>query len=249
MPIAIMAAMPEEIDALKPFMLKPRKVMRAGREYLHGELFGRDVVIVFSRWGKVASASTATELILSYQVSSITLIGIAGSVSSLNIGDIVVATDCVQHDLDSRPFFPVTHVPMLGISRLPTEPRLRATLVAACESCAGLCEQWLNADLRDKAQIARPRVVLGRMATGDQVISSQEQRAQVLQRVPDALTVDMESAAVAQVAFEHQVPFGCVRIISDGADDLIAHSVAPFLGGLASAYTIAIVRRWLTSNS
>ncbi len=249
MPIAIMAAMPEEIDALKPFMRAARLTKRAGREFFHGDLFGREAIIVFSRWGKVASASTATELIHSFSVTSIVLIGIAGSVSDLGAGDMVVATDCVQHDLDPRPFFPVTQVPMLGISALPTDDLLRGSLMAACQSAAAESREWLEDLLRSSAGITRPGVKAGRMATGDQVVSTEAQRAQVLERAPGSLCVDMESAAVAQVAYEHSVPFGCVRVISDGADERIAHTVAPFLGGLASAYTVAIVRKWLTSNS
>lgn len=244
-----MAAMPEEIDALKPFMKSAGLLRRAGREYFHGELFGKEAVAVFSRWGKVASASTATELINSFNVSSILLIGIAGSVSHLCIGDIVIATDCVQHDLDPRPFYPVTQVPMLGISALPTDAALRGSVASACEGAARESEQWLDASLRKSTGISCPRVWEGRMATGDQVVSSTLQRAQVMENAPGSLCVDMESAAVAQVAFEHGVAFGCVRVISDGADERIAHTVAPFLGGLASAYTVAIVRRWLTSNS
>ncbi len=243
-----MAAMPEEIDALKPFIRSARLLRRAGREYFHGELFGQETVTVFSRWGKVASASTATELINSFSVSSIMLIGIAGSVSHLNIGDIVVATDCVQHDLDPRPFFPVTQVPMLGICALPTDDAMRHSLAAVCESAARESNQWLDETLRHTTGITRPSVWQGRMATGDQVVSSEGQRLRVVENAPGSLCVDMESAAVAQVAFEHAIPFGCVRVISDGADERIAHTVAPFLGGLASAYTVAIVRRWLTSN-
>lgn len=249
MPIAIMGAMPEEIDALKPFIQSARLTKRAGREFFHGDLFGKEAVIVFSRWGKVASASTATELINTFGVSSIVLIGIAGNVSNLSIGDMVVATDCVQHDLDSRPFFPVTQVPMLGISALPTDDAMRNSLSKACEIAARESDHWLDAGLRQATGIARPHVRQGRMATGDQVVISESQRVQILERVPGVLCVDMESAAVAQVAYEHGVQFGCVRVISDGADDRVAHTVGPFLGGLASAYTIAIVRRWLTSNS
>ena len=248
MPIAIMAAMPEEIDALKPFIQSARLTKRAGREFFHGDLFGMETVIVFSRWGKVASASTATELINSFNVSSIVLIGIAGSVSELRIGDMVVATDCVQHDLDPRPFFPVTQIPMLGISSLPTDGLLRDSLFQACQNASLESNEWLEDSLRGSTEIARPGVEVGRMATGDQVVSTAQQRAQVLERAPGSLCVDMESAAVAQVAHEHGVSFGCVRIISDRADEAVPNTVVPFLGGLASAYTIAIVRRWLTSN-
>ena len=138
---------------------------------------------------------------------------------------------------------------MLGISALPTDEVLRVSLARACESAAKESDQWLDAGLGHSTGITAPKVWQGRMATGDQVVTTEHQRMQILERAPGSLCVDMESAAVAQVAFEHGVPFGCVRIVSDGADERIAHTVAPFLGGLASAYTIAIVRRWLTSNS
>ena len=245
MPLAILAAMNEEIHALRPYFKGESISIRAGREFVRGDLFGHDAVMVFSRWGKVASASTVTELIVHHQIESLVMVGIAGSVSSLSVGDVVIADSCVQHDMDPRPFFPRTHIPLLERAAMPVDDQLSIELADATQRAMADIGSWLSPELAQHTRITAPRVVRGCIATGDQIIASASQRANVLDAVPTALCVDMESAAVAQVAYEHGIPFACARVISDAADEAITSSVVPFLGGLAAAYSVAIVRAWL----
>src|SRR5262249_34884857 len=77
------------------------------RTYCHGSLYGKDAILVFSRWGKVASASTVTTLIGMAGVDLILFTGVAGAISAdLHIGDVVIGNRLVQHDLDARPLYP-----------------------------------------------------------------------------------------------------------------------------------------------
>src|SRR5262245_7934567 len=116
MKTGILGAMPEEIAVLEPLLTDPRPALRAGRRFVSGELAGHPAVVVFSRWGKVAAASTATELILAHGVERIVFSGIAGSLrADLHVGDIVIADRLYQHDLDASPFFAPTEVPLLGV--------------------------------------------------------------------------------------------------------------------------------------
>src|SRR5450631_2031071 len=101
MKIGILGALPEEIDRLHADLKHVKETMVGGRSYLSGELLGFDCVIVFSRWGKVAAASTATVLIDRFGVDLVVFLGVAGAaVPHLQVGDIVIADTLVQHDLD-----------------------------------------------------------------------------------------------------------------------------------------------------
>jgi len=241
-----MGAMPEEIVALGSTLTDVRVTTRAGREFHAGRLAGHDVVVVFSRWGKVAAASTTTELILGHGVSRVVFFGIAGGLAEVSRGDVVIATSLVQHDLDASPFFPPLHVPMLGRASMPACETMSNQLAEAASSF--LSRRLFSeapAALLEQAELTSPRVHRGVIASGDQVIFSRETREGVQRRAPEALCVEMEGAAAAQVCFEHQVPFACVRTISDTADDLGGEHVKPFLHGLAGVYTRGIAHAWL----
>jgi adenosylhomocysteine nucleosidase len=246
-PIGILGAMPQEVDALLPHVENRRTTTRAGRDFHRGILFGADAVVVFSRWGKVAAASTTTELILLHNVSAVVFCGIAGALHpGVARGDIVVANHLYQHDLDASPFFPPTHVPLLGVSALPTDEPLSHALLTASN-------RFLQHDLRrdsghfhKQAGLTAHKAIHADIASGDRVIFSDADRQTVLARVPSAHCVEMEGAAAAQVCHEHGVPFACIRTISDSADGDGAEHVKPFFDGLAGIYTVGVLRRWLS---
>lgn len=244
--IGVMGAMPEEIDALLPLVREPRVTERAGRRFVHGVVHGKPVVVVFSRWGKVAAASTATELIVGHGVERIVFSGVAGALrDEVRVGDVVVADRLFQHDLDASPFFPPLTVPLVGVSGVPADREMSRELGIAAETFVreGASAAWQG--VTGTEMRFSPRVHRGDVASGDQVISSAEMRLRVGGRVPSALCVEMEGAAVAQVCFEHGVPFACVRTISDSADEGVEESLGAVLGGVAAAYTAGIVGRWL----
>ena len=245
--------MPEEIDALRPHLRAARTTERAGRVFHHGDLWGIPVVVVFSRWGKVAAASTATELIVGHGAGRVVFCGIAGGLDpALRIGDVVVARELYFHDLDASPFFPPGEVPLLGVRSLHADGAMSAHLLAAAARFVGDDLRWAAGveghGLFERLGLATAKAVRADIASGDQVIAGAAAREHVLQRVPTAACVEMEGAAVAQVCHEHAVPFAVVRTISDTADEHLTRDVLPFFGGLAGVYTVGTLRRWLSAD-
>src|ERR1700719_2936150 len=106
MKLGIVGAMPQEIALLQLDLEHARGQTRGMRQYLQGTLYGKDVVLVFSRCAKVAAASTATTLIEVFGVDLVVFTGVAGATDpSLEVGDVVIGTSLIQHDLDPRPLF------------------------------------------------------------------------------------------------------------------------------------------------
>jgi adenosylhomocysteine nucleosidase len=247
--LGLMTAMPEELNALLPTVDGAVVVESAGRRFHRGRLWGREVVAVFSRWGKTAAASTATEMILRFRVGRLVFSGIAGALDpGLRPGDIVVARRLVHHDLDASPFFPPGVVPLLDVRELPTDEELSTDLLDAADRF--LREDAVQAAgpvLSARLDLASRRALRADVGSGDRVIASHADQEAVRSRVPSAACVEMEGAAVAQVCYEHRARFACVRTISDSADHVVAEAVRPFFTGLAGVYTAGVLKRWLTS--
>jgi adenosylhomocysteine nucleosidase len=114
MKIGIVEAMPQEIALLQRDLQQPRIQTRGMRQYLQDTAYGKDVVLVFSRCAKVAAASTVTTLIEVFGVDLVVFTGVAGAMDpDLEVGDVVIGTLLVQHDLDARPLFRRFEVPLL----------------------------------------------------------------------------------------------------------------------------------------
>src|SRR5215469_12323527 len=133
MPIGIMAAMQEEIGTLSKELPAESEVVDDGqRTYHSGPLWGTPMVVVFSRWGKVAAASTATHLISDFGVAEILFTGVAGAARpGLKVGDVVVGARLWQHDMDARPLLPRYEIPLLGRSSFASDEKRRDQLLQA----------------------------------------------------------------------------------------------------------------------
>ena len=157
----------------------------------------------------------------------------------------VVATELVQHDLAGPPaMFARGEIPLLGVVELPTDPALTRTAVAAAHDFVadGLASIITPEELDDLG-IGRPRVHTGQVATGDEFIEG-ELKEIVRRRTPDAICVDMEGAAVAQVCYElGDVPLCVIRAISELAGGTASVDFPKFLDRLASHYSYEILRR------
>jgi adenosylhomocysteine nucleosidase len=240
--------MAEEVERLHHHLDAETVTEHAGRRYRHGTLEGQRVTIVQSRIGKVAAALTAASLIRDHEVDAIIFTGIAGALSDdLAIGDVVVATELVQHDLAGPPaMFARGEIPLLGVVELPTDASLTAAAVQAARS---FIDDGLDAVVTPEQLaglgIGRPSVHTGQVATGDEFIEG-ELKAVVRTRTPSAVCVDMEGAAVAQVCHElGGVPLCVVRAISDLAGGTASIDFPKFLDQLASHYSYEILRRML----
>ncbi|MEZ6241776.1 MAG: 5'-methylthioadenosine/adenosylhomocysteine nucleosidase [Phycisphaerales bacterium] len=246
----VMYAMPQEGAALVRELGSGARVVEHGRRAFHfGRLWGADVVLVGARVGKVAAATTATELVTRFGVDRLIMTGLAGGVApGVNIGDLVIARGLVQHDLDASPLFPPLEIPLLGVRELPTDPDITRSLVDACESfVAGDLARELAAGDRERLHVRDASVHVGLIASGDRFVSTDAERDALRARAPGALCVEMEGAAAAQVAFEYGVPIGVFRAISDAADDHAASRFPESLGRLAAACSHGVLERFFTA--
>jgi adenosylhomocysteine nucleosidase len=244
--IALVSAMREELAAVLARMPDEQKTTVAGREFWVGHWHGHEVVAVLSRIGKVAAASTATTLIERFGVSRMVFTGVAGGLApQVNVGDVVVAREFIQHDMDASPLFPRHEVPLTGMTRFPADAALSNALVVAAslamqDMLANLPQsEWLNMDL-SKAQVHQ-----GLIASGDRFVSQTLESQALQHELPDALAVEMECAAIAQVCHDYGVPLAVVRTISDRADDAAHVDFARFIQSIASRYSVAVLDRLL----
>jgi len=249
--LAIVSAMSEEIASVIE-ALSDVTTREFGRRQFHtGRFHGVEVVAVFSRYGKVAAAATVTQLLASYPVDRLIFGGVAGGVQpGLAIGDIVVATDLVQHDMDASPLFPRYEVPLLGKARFATDPQLRAGLVAAAKLFAQH-DLAGHVSLTERAffKMTVPRVVQGLVASGDRFFASSTAVGDLRDRLPGVCCVEMEGAAVAQVCDEYEIPYAVVRTISDSADENSVHDFPRFAREIARHYCKGVLLRYLQNGS
>ena len=255
--IAIVSAMHQELAALLAAMPDEAPRLRAGRKFWIGHLDGHEVVAVLSGVGKVAAAATATLLAGEFGVERAIFTGTAGGLHpEARVGDVVVADALLQHDMDASPLFPRHEVPFYGTDRFATDPVLSAALAEAARAVleearrprendgadagAGLDEATLAA-----FGITMPRLHRGLVLSGDRFVATAAESEALRQRLPEALAVEMEGAALAQVSFDFGLPFAVVRTVSDRADDAAHVDFMRFVDGVASRYTLAIVRRFL----
>ena len=237
MTLAIVSAMREELRALLS-RLEGAQVQHAGGRVFHrGRLAGREVVLVLSGIGKVAASATAALLIDRFQARSLLFTGVAGGLGvGVKVGDVVVASSLLQHDLDASPLFPRWEVPLTGRSRFPTDAVLRDALAAACDQVlaqphAGLASLGLHA----------PRRHVGLVVSGDRFVSSANESDGLRCVLPDALAVEMEGAAMAQVCADFDCPLAVLRTVSDRADDTAHVDFGRFVSEVAAEYSRDIV--------
>ncbi len=242
MTTAILSALAEEQQGLLDLLHQPRRITRAGREFWQGELHGQPVVLALSRIGKVAAATTATTLIEAFGVQRLVFTGVAGGVGpGVQVGDVVVATEFVQHDMDASPIFPRYQIPLYGRERFACDAALSALLSGA--SRAGLVR--LEGQFDAKTGRGGRAVHHGLIASGDRFVSAAEEARRLHADLSDAghapLAVEMEGAAVAQVCHDYAIPFAAMRTISDRADDTAHIDFPKFVSEVASRYALAII--------
>jgi adenosylhomocysteine nucleosidase len=256
MALGIVSAMHEELSAVLE-RVQARPVERAGRTFWQGHWLGVPVVAVLSRIGKVAAATTVTTLIQRFEVDQVVMTGVAGGLAeSVQVGDAVVAHAFVQHDLDASPLFPRYEVPLYGLSRFGVDARLTDWLTQSAQQVlshtswqAALAELTHRAGGVQTTPMAGatqghavPRLHSGLIASGDRFVSSAQESQTLRSELPDALAVEMEGAAMAQVCHDHGVPFAGVRLISDRADDAAHVDFVRFIRDVAAPASAAVMQ-------
>ena len=183
--LGIIGAMADEVSQLKQEMSNVKIVQAAGMEFYQGTIGGKEAVVVRSGIGKVNAAMCVQILADRFQVDGIVNTGIAGSLrAEINIGDMVLSTDAVQHDVDAVAFgYPVGQIPQMDVFSFEADEKLRKMALA--------CSQKVNPELG---------VFEGRIVTGDQFISDNEKK-QWLTDTFQGFCTEMEGAAIAQAAY------------------------------------------------
>ena len=200
--IGIIGAMDEEVASLKDAMHLDYTKTVASMEFFVGKIGNSDVVVVQCGMGKVNAGVCAQTLIAQFNVRTIINTGVAGSLdNALDIGDFVVSTDAVQHDFDVTPIgFERGEIPYTGKYSFEADKDLRAKAVDAIQKCC-------------------PDVTVheGRVCSGDQFISTSEQKDRITSLF-GGLCCEMEGGAIAHICYLNDVPFVIIRAISDKAD-------------------------------
>lgn len=252
--IAVVSAMRQELATLLREMPDEVPVVRAGRAFQIGHLDGHEVVAVLSGVGKVAAATTATLLASEFGVERALFTGTAGGLhETARVGDVVVANALLQHDMDASPLFPRYELPFYGKDRFVADAAMSASLVkaagavldAAMQRHDGAAHTGLDAGRLGAFGVTSPRVHSGLVISGDRFVATAAENADLRARLPDALAVEMEGAALAQVCHDFAIPFAVVRTVSDRADDAAHVDFMRFVDDVASRYTLEIVRRFL----
>lgn len=244
--LAIVTAMQEELRALLPLLEEPRRLRVAGREFHSGLMHGHPVVLVRSGIGKVAAATTAALLVETFDAGRLVLTGVAGGVGDgVRIGDVVVASELLQHDMDASPLFPRFEVPLTGRARFAADVPLSESLRAAALYCLHHAAERIGETHLADFGIDSPLVHDGLVASGDRFVATAAESAALRGALPDLMAVEMEGAAFAQVCTDFGRPFAVLRTISDRADDSAHVDFGRFIVEVASVYTREIVTAWL----
>ncbi len=241
-----MAAMPQEIAAILPHLQSVQTVTLAGRVFHQGLWRGQPVVAVLSGIGKVAAATTATLLCTRLAADHLVFTGVAGGLGAdVAVGDVVLGTRFVQHDMDASPLFPRFELPGTGRTALDSDAALTRDLTQALDDLHLHCEVWQSVQASGFVRAGGSRLHHGLILSGDRFVGDAALSAALLSALPDALAVEMQGAAVAQVCHDLGVPFAVMRAISDRADAQAHVDFQAFLSAVASPMVAAWLDRYM----
>ncbi len=246
-PIGLIGAMQQELAALLARCETERVVRLAGRDFHVGRLHGHAVVLVLCGIGKVAAATTATLLGTHFGAHRLVFTGVAGGLGpGVRVGDVVLAESLLQHDMDASPLFPRHEVPLTGRSRFDTDAALNRSLVRAIRA---VLERpgHLGADAAALG-VTQPALHCGLVISGDRFIGDARASAALQGELPDALAVEMEGAALAQVAHDLSLPFAVLRTVSDRADDSAHVDFLRFIDVVAAQVSADVIGHWLADE-
>lgn len=223
--IGIIGAMDEEVAKLKECIEDVEIKTFASMEFYKGRISEKEIVIVRSGIGKVNAAVCAQILVDQYHVSAIINTGIAGSLNAdINIGDIVLSKNALQHDVDAVAF---------GYD-LAVIPRMETSIFDGDENLIKIAKEVCKEKLNDI------NVFVGRVVSGDQFISEKAKKEWLIENF-NADCTEMEGAAIAQTAYLNHIPFLIIRAISDKADDS-AHMDYPEFESMAIKNSVLILK-------
>lgn len=199
--IGIICAMQIEIDKINEAVENKTTEVVSGVTFTKGTLFGKEVVTAVCGVGKVFAAICAEAMIIKYNPEVIINTGVAGTLTDkLNICDVAVSSEVVQHDMDTSPLGdPVGLLSGINIVKIPADIAV-AEKIASCVERIGL------------------KSLIGTIASGDQFINSADKKHYIATTF-DAIACEMEGGSIGHVCYVNKTPFAVIRAISDGAGD------------------------------
>ncbi|MCR5522237.1 MAG: 5'-methylthioadenosine/adenosylhomocysteine nucleosidase [Clostridia bacterium] len=220
--IGIIGAMKIEVEIIEAALEEKQERKIGLIRFISGKLNGVDTVAAVCGIGKVAAAICAQTMILEYSPDCIINTGVGGSLDpSLNIGDVLIADDLCQHDMDTSPIGDERGlISGLNLVYIPTDRKVTETLLKSAGDV---------------------RAVRGRIATGDQFVADDRTKAFIADTFK-ANVCEMEGASIAQVCYSAGVPFGVVRAVSDCADGSSHMDYNEFLPAAAKNAAVIIKR-------
>ena len=209
--IGIIGALDIELERLIDAMQEPVHREISGVPFTCGKLLRTDVVIARAGVGKVNAAVCAQTMALIYEPELIINSGVSGALSpDLRVGDVVIGTDVVQHDVDT--------------TALGDEPGFVSTV----DRLSFPLDNFASTAIAAAAEELGIRAVRGRIASGDQFVASTERKEEIV-RLFSAVTCEMEAGAIAHVCFLNRVSCAVIRCISDGGNEEAPMSYEEFL--------------------
>ncbi|MDO4322890.1 MAG: 5'-methylthioadenosine/adenosylhomocysteine nucleosidase [Lachnospiraceae bacterium] len=208
----IIGAMDIEVEGLKQDMTIRREIKKAGMDFCEGTLQGKPVVVVRSGIGKVNAAVCTQILVDEFQVDAVINTGIAGSLNAqIDIGDIVISTDVLHHDMDAVNFgYEPGQIPQMDVFSFEADKDLADLAEKVCHE--------VNPEIS---------VFRGRVVSGDQFVADKAVKERIVNQFHGFCT-EMEGAAIAQTAYLNEIPFVIIRAISDKADDSASEDYPTF---------------------
>lgn len=228
--IGVIGAMDEEVSSLKNELTDKKITTIAGMDFCEGKIDGKNVVIVKCGIGKVNAGICAQLLIRDFGADKIINTGVAGSLDAdIDIGDIVVSSEALQHDFDLTPLgYAPGEMDVDGLVAFPADETMIKDAVNAVKESA-----------------PDVNVFEGRVCSGDQFIASKEKKEYIVSTF-GGLCCEMEGGAIAQVCYLNKTPFVIIRAISDKADDSEEMSYEQF--EKEAAIHCAAVTKYMISN-
>jgi adenosylhomocysteine nucleosidase len=226
--IGIIGAMLEEVELLQQKMIVEKTVRHAGIPFIEGSFCGKTIVVCKSGVGKVNAAMCTQALIDFFEVEAVVFTGVAGALDpSLDIGDIVISSDSMQHDMD---------VTALGFSK-GTIPFQETSIFLADSNLSKFAYEA-------SAKLFPGKVKLGRVLSGDQFIASRDKVEELFKEL-NGICTEMEGAATAQVCVTNEIAFVIIRSMSDKANGSAPDNFAEFMTQ-AALHSYQIVEEMLT---
>lgn len=224
--IGIIGAMDEEIEIIKNEMNIEIEEKIAKTYFYSGEFMGKDIVLVRCGIGKVNAAIITQILITKYDVDYVINTGVAGGVKDeLNIGDIVISTDVIEHDFDATSFgYKLGEIPRLEISEFKSDDNLIDLVIDST-----------------KKELENHEVFNGRILSGDVFVANSEKK-KFLWDTFEGYCVEMEGAAIGHACYINETPFVIIRAISDKADGSASNNFNEFVIK-ASQNSVNILKR------